>query len=242
MKITKHSYTNDIKIGDKFGKLTATFYDKERCQWYCKCDCGGHVYAASNKLIKGYYTACNCKRGLGKKIESGDRCNQLTVVKFDGEKELWLCKCDCGNFSYVKSNHFKRGIVKSCGCQKFEPKLHLRRPNNETLKLNLFQSYKDNARHRNKVFDLSKENFLEFIDRECYYCGNLPNNTNKRFLKYDKTFRYNGIDRMDNTKGYTKDNCVTCCETCNKAKLKMNIDDFKNWIKRIYEKQKLENI
>lgn len=44
----------------------------------------------------------------------------------------------------------------------------------------------------------------------------------------------NGIDRADSNRGYIKENCLPCCETCNKAKRDLAIDDFYNWLKRAY--------
>jgi 5-methylcytosine-specific restriction endonuclease McrA len=32
------------------------------------------------------------------------------------------------------------------------------------------------------------------------------------------TFLYSGIDRKDNEKGYTEENCVPCCKRCNGIK------------------------
>lgn len=45
---------------------------------------------------------------------------------------------------------------------------------------------------------------------------------------------YNGIDRINSKKGYTLDNTVSCCSTCNTAKLNMSLEDFKTWIIKIY--------
>jgi hypothetical protein len=39
----------------------------------------------------------------------------------------------------------------------------------------------------------------------------------------------NGIDRVDNTKGYSVDNCVPCCRRCNVAKADMTPDQFLGW-------------
>ena len=47
----------------------------------------------------------------------------------------------------------------------------------------------------------------KLLDKECYYCH------------YYKKEEVNGIDRVDNTKGYTKENSVSCCEMCNRIKL-----------------------
>ena len=98
--------------------------------------------------------------------------------------------------------------------------------------------YRNATKKSNRQFELSKEKFYDLISDNCYYCGSKPNSANKRYLKYDSNFRYNGIDRVDNSKGYLVDNCVTCCEICNRAKLTMSLEEFKNWIKKVYDKQK----
>lgn len=46
-------------------------------------------------------------------------------------------------------------------------------------------------------------------------------------------YAYNGIDRMDNSKGYVDGNVLPCCSICNHAKHVMNYDDFISWINRI---------
>jgi 5-methylcytosine-specific restriction endonuclease McrA len=44
---------------------------------------------------------------------------------------------------------------------------------------------------------------------------------------------YNGIDRIDNERGYLPDNAVPCCKRCNQAKADMAIDEFKGWLSDI---------
>ena len=48
-----------------------------------------------------------------------------------------------------------------------------------------------------------------------------------------EVLKINGIDRIDNNIGYTKENSVPCCEICNKAKRDMSYNDFINYLKRI---------
>jgi hypothetical protein len=45
---------------------------------------------------------------------------------------------------------------------------------------------------------------------------------------------YNGIDRVDNKKGYTEENCVSCCGLCNRMKMKMGLSDFAKHIQKIH--------
>jgi len=51
----------------------------------------------------------------------------------------------------------------------------------------------------------------------------------------DKKGTYCGIDRIDNTKSYIKENCVPCCNICNRMKLEMNTQEFIEHIRRIME-------
>ena len=51
----------------------------------------------------------------------------------------------------------------------------------------------------------------------------------------DTVIKINGIDRIDSNKGYSFDNVVACCKYCNGAKNTMTQEEFKEWIKRVYE-------
>jgi hypothetical protein len=44
---------------------------------------------------------------------------------------------------------------------------------------------------------------------------------------------YNGIDRIDNTKGYTSGNCLACCIRCNKLKGKLSLAELEVHIKKM---------
>ena len=61
---------------------------------------------------------------------------------------------------------------------------------------------------------LTFEEFYALIVQPCYYCD------------YKVEDEVNGIDRYDNTKGYTVDNSVPCCKWCNRMKLDQPTDEF----------------
>ena len=50
----------------------------------------------------------------------GKRFGKLTVVDFvrhpSKNKNFWMCKCDCGNTTYLDAYRLKSGHTKSCGC------------------------------------------------------------------------------------------------------------------------------
>lgn len=49
---------------------------------------------------------------------AGLKFNSLLVLErvYEKPRYWWRCKCDCGNFKLVETNHLKKGKVKSCGC------------------------------------------------------------------------------------------------------------------------------
>lgn len=65
----------------------------------------------------------------------------------------------------------------------------------------------------------------------------LCNDTDK-ISKPVRNFYYNGIDRVDNLKGYTRNNCIPCCSICNQSKHTMSKKDWLQWITRVYTFQK----
>lgn len=46
-------------------------------------------------------------------------------------------------------------------------------------------------------------------------------------------FVYNGIDRVNNAKGYVTGNVVSCCKNCNLMKKNMSADAFIAHVRRI---------
>lgn len=149
-----------------------------------------------------------------------------------------MCKCDCGKEVPVKPAHLNIGKTKSCGCSsaKFWAEKNYK-PNFEAAKNRLMRNYKRNALMRNYEFSLSKEEFEKLLTGNCFYCGIEPVGENRppRAYKYVENviFKYNGVDRYDNTKGYTVNNCVSCCFTCNRAKLDMSVEQWTAWLQRI---------
>jgi len=97
-------------------------------------------------------------------------------------------------------------------------------------KRRLFRRYNHDAKNRNLKFNLTFEKFINLVLSNCYYCGSSPSNIVET-KKGNGSFVYNGIDRLDNNKGYTNKNCVTCCKICNHAKARLSQQEFVNWLK-----------
>lgn len=53
--------------------------------------------------------------------------------------------------------------------------------------------------------------------------------------KVNGEYHYNGIDRKNNSKGYTLENAVPCCGQCNIAKASFTEHEFISWVRMVYE-------
>jgi len=157
----------------------------------------------------------------------------------------WLCRCSCGNKREVNKQTLARGDSKRCSsCVAIElnkRRLYKRKPSGEAGLNRLIITYRAQAKKRGLSFSLSKENVRLLTGQPCTYCGCEPNRTVfssdsscREGLKEHTSYLYNGIDRLDNSKGYELDNCVSCCKECNWAKNKMSVDEFTAWIKKVF--------
>lgn len=168
---------------------------------------------------------------------SGNRFSRLVVInrvqtpshiKKSG-RAYWLCRCDCGKEKIICSENLNSGKIKSCGCYKREMSS---KPFGESAINARYSAYKHDAKNRNIVFFLTKEYFIKLSQGNCFYCNSKPSKIEKnKFNRGD--FIYNGIDRIDNNKGYINGNVVSCCTVCNRAKREMTINEFYAWIDRL---------
>lgn len=173
---------------------------------------------------------------MGKFIEmTGVEVGLWTVIRRSDykyhNKVMWVCKCKCGTIKDVDGSALRAEKSLSCGC--YRPTRRL--PEGEAAFNNLYRSYIKSAVNRGYSFTLSKEEFREIVIQPCFYCGSYPT---QEYKSRTKSFIYNGIDRKENTLGYTKENCCSCCKTCNSMKGVKTADDFINHCRKVAEWQK----
>ena len=145
----------------------------------------------------------------GKVIDlRGKSFERLTVLDFVGienHNAVWLCLCFCGKTIKRQGGQLRAGHQKSCGC------LGAKRRPYESL----FNALKYTAKRRAVRCLLAYEDFLTFTrTSKCGYCGD---SVLWKPFSDNKTSRHN-LDRKNNDLGYTIDNCVVCCYSCNMTK------------------------
>jgi len=145
---------------------------------------------------------------------SGKRFDRWIVGKRTPPKDtgrrqkqaFYLCVCSCGTKRPVKASDLRTGRSTCCGCKGRGRK----RPFEATYNTLVYKEP-----HRAKGF--SYEDYITFtVIHNCHYCGG-----SIRWLPHRKKEPWgqgHNLDRKDNGKGYSTNNCVVCCCSCNRTK------------------------
>jgi hypothetical protein len=171
---------------------------------------------------------------------TGNKYGRLTVIGLNkinhtihNRKSYWECSCDCGKTTIVRGVNLTSGNTASCGCNR-----HKGHRTPDTNFIFLYNCYPSRARRKNLEFSLSKEDFKKLTKSNCYYCDAEPSQVKTHVNNKAFPYIYNGIDRINNKKGYTLNNCKPCCKHCNTMKWIMNVEEFKEKLNSILDKEK----
>lgn len=166
------------------------------------------------------------------------------VPIYKNKKSYILCKCSCGNVKEIRKDNLfdKRESkrCKSCGCQK-PNKRGFKKRGEKSMYSTLYRNCKSLAKNRQIEFSLLKEDHTKIVKGNCYYCGSPPKlaqRVGKNKSLVGIPVLYNGVDRIDSNEGYSIENCVSCCELCNKMKMNLSVEDFMNKVLKIHTYQK----
>lgn len=179
------------------------------------------------------------------KDRNGKRYGRLTIigpVKYKNKPNyvFWMASCDCGNIVISRGNSLaknKNGCV-YCNAKIMYaingPLLIARKtkPPGMSALNSKYLSYKHAAKSRNYKFELTKNELFDLVTKNCFYCGSTPEIDYKSH-KNSTPLKSNGIDRLDNSLGYSVGNCVPCYFVCNRAKGTLTIPEFKEWMTKL---------
>lgn len=157
---------------------------------------------------------------------SGKRFGKLVVVGIGGRtskgKILWECKCDCGNTALVEKSKLGK-YTNSCGCVRREVNRNRQLRHGQTktrlhkLWCSMRQRCTEGGAERNVYFDRGISVCEEWSSYEAFrdwamshgYDPNAPRGTTT-------------IDRINNDKGYSPDNCRFVTQTGNSRNRRTN--------------------
>lgn len=231
--------TKEIDItGQKFNRLTATRKIDGR-KWLFVCDCGTEVVKGKRNVLDGKTGSCGClireRKQNQREDVTGQRFGKLIAIEYShsvkkhGTDAIWRWKCDCGNEILSRPSVVKLGNTRSCS-KSCGSKIDGNDPRFFRQK---YMTYVSNDLKLGREFSLTLEEFIEITSKDCHYCGEPPSayvrTRTKRGLM-------NGIDRVDSSKGHTKDNIVPCCAMCNFMKGTFGYEEFLTKIRKIAAK------
>ena len=203
----------DVKIGDKFGKLTVLedFRTRIKNSYYYKvrCECGKEYYVQYSSLKNGRTTMCkecsNKNRRLV--IPIGYKFGTLEVIsgpEYINNQLKYRVRCQCGNERWMPASQIMDSTrYKSC-----------RRCAIGKIVSNFREGFinrlKGNAILRNKKFaeDVTPEylyNLLKSQNFKCALTGDnlLPKDGSLDHIRKDLPL---SLDRIDSSKGYVRGN------------------------------------
>jgi len=178
-------------------------------------------------------------------IEPGTVFGRLVTLGFSHKhpkngEYFYQCRCICEKITLVSGSNLRNGNTKGCGCYRVVFKTDVDRKNR------LYRQTYTNLRCRhNKRWTtpmITRAEHRTLVDSPCFYCGFEKSNTvrDKSHIAgevySDVEIHINGIDRLDSSLGYTKENCFPACAYCNKAKNDRKVDYFLHWIAEVYHK------
>ena len=142
-------------------------------------------------------------------IKKGDKFNRLTAIRFvemrGDSQQYWLFKCECGNEKILFVGNVKNGNTKACKCMQKEMRAKAWKSN---LRHGLCNSktYKSWVSMKQRCSNKSLREYKDYGGRGIIIC--------EEWLKFENFYkdmgdRPNGktLDRIDNSKGYYKENC-----------------------------------
>lgn len=191
---------------------------------------------------------------MNKKFDlAGKRFGYVTVIRraVEGEYPVdgsnlrrWIVKCDCGSEAVKIGYNIKDS--RTVRCSKKHCKIKLPACNRlkwgQAAKNLAYSQMKGDLTTRasygagRRVWELSIDEFVSITSKPCRYCGIKSSKEMGKFKNSDVYgfYEYNGIDRIDSSKGYILGNCVSCCKYCNYAKNNQTEDQFKTHLIEMY--------
>lgn len=198
-----------VQIGDVYGNLTildAEMRGKSKVYFWCKCNCGTEKFFRSDEL-RGRE---DCGQGciLRSQYLIGQKFGRLEIIaKSPINNFTFVCFCTCGRAKEVPIYNLKNGNTRSCGCLSYESKSNRRTHNmSKTSEYSIWSGMKARCYNPNNAayyrYGGKKKNPILMCPEWINSFENFYRDMGKRPSKN------HSIDRLDNLKGYSKENCA----------------------------------
>ncbi len=203
---------NDL-TGKRFNRLVVIrLVPGLRSRWLCRCDCGTEKEISGGNIHR--VKSCGCQ---AREDQHNPEFTDLTGSTFGhwavlGEPKKkganlwwnWKCRCTCGTTIYVSANKLRSGKSQSCGCV-----ANLAHTGNRSTHCRTHTSEYGSWTHmRTRCQNPNSDCYGDYGERGITVCERWANSF-ENFLADmgEKPSRKHSLDRIDNDKGYSPDNC-----------------------------------
>lgn len=207
-----------INAGDSFHHWTILDEARQRGAiryFKCQCKCGYENEIRLSGLLNGSSKSCGCTRKIP--IKAGHKFNDWTVIEEvpqRGYVRYFTCRCICGTVKTNQLGNLNKGLTRNCGCV-------IAHGLARTPEYNSWISMRGRCNNPNNP------HYDRYGERGIKVCREWDS-----FLTFLKdmglrTDVKSTIERIDNSKGYSPDNCKWASrktQARNKINTKLNSD------------------
>lgn len=166
----------------------------------------------------------------------GQKFNKWTFIEFKGvnsnKDAIWLCKCECGFEKIQVAYNVVGGQSRQCLKCSFTKNYK----ENE-LSPSVWKTMKANAARKGRELYVSREYVIQLFllqNKKCALSG-IPIEFAKSNNEYKNGKQTASLDRIDSSKGYTKDNIQWVHKDINKMKNVFSEDKLIFYCEHIYK-------